>query len=358
MPEDNSDIFVFKNACPDSFMFFDSIHYEEPDGILCHDMDDFSALQQHQPLHTLTGGGLTATTVVGALDSTTGVKNTTGPTDDVANASKNPQDTAEFGPEQNDDLSDEHASYNSEFDHRLPSLNLDLSKQLQQYLAISRPQSQGQQNEMQLDISTHSPPSANGGKTTGKEDQLSSQLLGDALNDTSEFLAILQSHLPEAKVNSNGPRVASTSHPRLGIIVILNLLSVHLQLVVIYDKLLKSLNNQLFDGLDTLPASGGGLQLTGFSAKHGNLQSKILIHAILHQFEMIERILGLPAEFRVTEKRDDHSGLLEGRCAKRVLEAIGGEQGGGDGALRDQEGLRSLYSLREMLKSVQVSLNM
>ena len=148
--------------------------------------------------------------------------------------------------------------------------------------------------------------------------------------------------------------------PAPGIIVTLNLLSVYLQLVVIYDKLFQCLSNQLFDasvgfvaGLETRL----GLQLTGFSVQQGNLQIKILMHAILHQFETIESILGLPTEFRVTEKHENYSGLFEDGRARGLLEAMSNGKWC-HAAVDDHCGLKALSSLRELLKRVQMSLTM
>jgi len=211
-----------------------------------------------------------------------------------------------------------------------------------------------------MDISSDSPPETD----RGQEELLRSNLLGDALSDASEFLAIIQSYRTERKgtsTSTSNDNIPST-RPRLGLIVILNLLSVHLELVVIYEKLFQCLSNQLFDAssmglVDGLQAPLPGLQLTDFSIQSGNLQTKLLIHAILHQFEMIERILGLPAEFRVTEKQDDHSGLFEDGWAKDLLEAMSNGKSC-HAAVDNHYGLEALSSLREMLKRVQISLKM
>ena len=317
MPEDNMDIFTsraMESTVPDTSMFFDQVHHEENGGPLYNDLDDFSIFH---PLPALTG-----TNSADSIDAT-----------------KEAQQS-------NSAFIHEHILGT---DHRLSSLNLDLSRQ---YLAIARTQDSSMQ-----DMSSDSPPVTDNGKV-GQEGLVSSKLLGEALSDTSEFLAIIQSYGTERR-GSNSDTIPNTS-PNLGIIVILNLLSAYLQLVVIYDKLFHCLNNQLFEaslglvaGLETLP----GLQLAGFSVQRGNLQTKILIHAILHQFEMIERILGLPAQFRVTEKQDNYSGLFEDGRAKCLLEAMSNEKWY-HAAIDDHCGLKALSSLREMLKRVQTFLDM
>jgi hypothetical protein len=230
-------------------------------------------------------------------------------------------------------------------DHRLSILNMDLTKRLQQHLVLSQPQ-----DRVMLDTESSS---AADRSYTGQEGQSSSKVLNDALADSSTFLAIIQSYSPRSGSTSSTGSISSIS-PRLGIIVILNLLSVYLQLVATYDKLFQTLTSQLFD---TSAGSSAGLELAGFSIHRGNLQTKVLIHAILHQFESIERVLGLPVEFRVTEKQDDYSGLFDKGCARNLLQAMG------DGKWRnepidDNSELKALFSLREMLKNVQTSLDM
>ncbi|MCJ1323138.1 hypothetical protein MMC15_008491 [Xylographa vitiligo] len=311
------DIFTSKTMEPmfsDASMFFDHVQDDETLSPVNDDLDDFSMLQ-HFPEMTGTN----------SMDFT-----------DAAKEAR--QQAGGFM----------HAHILG-CDHRLSSLNLDLSRRLQRYLAIAWPD-----DDLMLDISIDS---TDGGKS-GQHGSLCAKLLGDALSDTSEFLGIIQSYAPERRKGINDT-IPSTS-PRLGIIVILNLLSVYIQLVVIYDKLFHRLSNQLFDrslgsvaGLETLP----GLQLAGFSAQRGNLQTKILMHAILHQFEMIERILGLPAEFRVTEKQNNYLGLFEDGRARGLLEAMSNGKWF-HAAIDEHCGLKALSSLREMLKRVQVSYNM
>jgi hypothetical protein len=192
---------------------------------------------------------------------------------------------------------------------------------------------------------------------TGQEgSSMCSKLLGDALSDTSEFLTILRPYGSEwgGQLTATDNSSSSISGTRLGIIVILNLLSVYLQIVVIYDKLFQYLSKQIFDGAELQTLSV--LQVAAFSVQRGNLQIKMLIRSILHQFEMIERILGLPADYRVTDKRDDYSGLFEDRRARDMLEAVGTSKCCHT-AIDDSCALKALCSLREMLEKVQVFLN-
>ena len=302
---------------PDASMTSDCIYHEESSGPLYEDLENFPTF------HPLPGF---------MSDSST----------DCTEVTKETQ-------QHNGGLVHEHVLG---CDHRLSSLNLQLSKRLQQIMTIAQPQ-----DSMMLDISSDSPIGTDSGKIF-REGLLSSKWLSEALSDTSELLAIIQSYVPERR-GSSSCTIPSTS-PRLGIIVVFNLLSVYLQLVVTYDKLFQSQNSQQLDapvgsvdGLETLP----GLQLAGFAVQQGNLQTKILIHAILRQFEMIESILGLPAEFRVTEKPDDHRGLFEDGRARSLVEAMSNGSWC-HAAIDDHCGLKALSSLREIFTRTQISLSM
>jgi len=244
-------------------------------------------------------------------------------------------------------------------DQRLSKLNLDLSKWLEGR----------SENSSITELSSDLSPEPGG--DSGVQGSGQSKLLSDALSHSSELLAIIQSYGPERRGSMDGSGNNSTSGtkiPRLGIIVTLNVVSVYLQLVAMYEKLFQDLSNQFFDSaadlisdLKPLPT----LQLTGFGVQNGHLQTKILIHAILHQFESIERILGLPVEFRVTEKQDEYSGgLFEERNAQDLLQAIISGDGAKTGEKRydalplDDYGFKALPSLREALQRVQISLDM
>lgn len=337
--EDSMDIFSFRPTLHDNFIFFDSGNNEETDGLQYHDLDDSSALH---PLPALTDASCTDP-IDAAKDPRSAAKDPTGASSKEARR-------------QNDGFAaHEHSSHVLGCDHRLFNLNLDLSKQLQQYLTIARPQ-----DSPIMDVSSDSSPAAD----RGQEELLRSNLLGDALSDASEFLAIIHSYRTERRgsTSSSSNDTIPSTRPRLSLIVILNLLSVHLELVVIYEKLFQCLSNQLFDTssvrlVDGLQAPLPGLQLTEFSIQRGNLQTKVLIHATLHQFEMIERILGLPTEFRVTEKQEDYLGLFEDGCARDLLEAMSNRKSC-QSAVDNHYGLEAVSSLREMLKRVQVFLKM
>ncbi|KAK3309302.1 uncharacterized protein B0T15DRAFT_515176 [Chaetomium strumarium] len=244
---------------------------------------------------------------------------------------------------------------------------------------------------------------------------------------------------------SGGP-----STPRPGMVVTLHLLVVYLQLVAIYDRLLHLLSDQLLvfhgDNNTTSTSSSDNnnnssssnnsssvylagaanqnqiqhqektvlpalAQLVSFPSSSSSstapasqrrtssaggtvgspggasLQTKILMHAILHQFETIERLLGLPGEFQVTERQQlcrpptrrnsgegggDGGGIGGGGGGGITLrDAIVSHEGWYDREVSAEDtsgsttnekvgvvGLGALASLRGKLRSLQVSLNM
>ncbi len=218
----------------------------------------------------------------------------------------------------------------AECDLRLSQLSVDLCRQMQLCMTGS-----------QRWDATNMGPKFSGSpfKFMGKgpDDQSNSNAFGDALCSTSEFLAILQSYgradAGPSSVGSNHRRTASntTSRPSIGFVCILNLLSSYLRIIAIFDSLYLRLYELLCCSTTSSPESSAGaglqilpgLQLAGFSVQHGSFQTKILIQVTQHQFEMIERILGLPAEFRVSDRRDAYpAGLLGDGWARNLLQAV------------------------------------
>ncbi|KAI5865339.1 hypothetical protein GGS23DRAFT_422270 [Durotheca rogersii] len=242
-----------------------------------------------------------------------------------------------------------------ENDTRLSSLMLDLSRRLEQCMEMTS----SADNMMTMDI-----PSAT--------DSTSQNLLTHALGDLSEFLFIVQSYVSRkptlaSDASESGATMGSSSssmvgaESRIGTVVLLNILSAYLQIVAIYDILLQTLSDRLLEGLDE--ASGDsqrtlrGLPLAGLSQRQGNLQTRILLHAILHQFDTVESVLGLPAEFRVTDKSGPYSGLFEDERATGLLQAVGL----GTTALAfptNRLETRSLPSLKDAIRKIQSFLSM
>ena len=253
-----------------------------------------------------------------------------------------------------------------EYNPRLSSLNLDLSRRLEQCLPNGASEGRSKPDE------THpgTPRTMDGG-TTALDALSSSSLLEQALGDLSEFLIIIQSYTPKKNVQFPGSTENSVqgfvfnSNRRISIVVILNLISAYLQIVVIYDQVFRSLSTRFFEtpdrpigGQRTLP----GLRLTGLSVGQSKLQTKILIHAILHQFDLIERLLGLPADLRVTDKPGVYSGLFGDDRARALLGAVtNGNRIENDWCqtqVDDNRLSKALSSLRETIRNIQVSLDL
>lgn len=235
----------------------------------------------------------------------------------------------------------------AECDLRLSQLSLDLCRQLQACMTRSQ----------LWNTTTMGPkPSENPFRVIGKgpNGQSDSNSFSHALCSTSEFLDILQLY-------SCGD--ATRPSPSLG--SILTLLLSYLRIIAVFDSLFLHLYELLY--CSTTSSSGPteeanfqilpGLHLTGFSVQQGSLQTKILIQAIQHQFEMIEKMLGLPAELRVSDRRDiNPMGFLGGEWAQSLVQAVMNGPHSGEGAMsvpfdRDRA-VGSLGSLRQNIMKI------
>lgn len=161
---------------------------------------------------------------------------------------------------------------------------------------------------------------------------------GEALCYTSELLSIIRSFMYQQSLGdaSLSPSPSSSVSGTIDLVTMLDILSAHTQMVSIYDELFQRLYARLrvTVGPDGRGSSGSspsssssapaaqsqpqfqalpGLQLAGFPVHQGTLQIKILMQAIMHQFETLERELSLPAELRVSKRTDTYPGGLIGR---------------------------------------------
>ncbi|RYO90775.1 hypothetical protein DL762_002521 [Monosporascus cannonballus] len=179
-------------------------------------------------------------------------------------------------------------------------------------------------------------------------DYVGGNAFGDALRSTSQLLVIMQSSFLSGKettepAGGNGAFTTSSttrfSSLPLSPAGILNLLSSFLRLVTIFDYLLIRLleKSHHTDGKGASsspnPYSGSSPQtlpglhlLADFPLHQRSLQIKILIQKILHQFEIIERILGLPVQLRISDRQDDYwTGLLHSdEIGSNLLKFMGG----------------------------------
>lgn len=249
-----------------------------------------------------------------------------------------------------------------ECDHRLLLLSLALSKRLQCCMTITRCEAGAAGR-----TGASTPPAADA-DMNNLDWILISKLFGDTLRDISEYLAIIQSYGCSQSTQVTPPaddHTGDTPGPSrgagIGIIVLLHILSVFLQIVAVSEKLFLALARQLSNMPTGSPASVQtvpGLQLAGFSVRQGSLQTKLLIHATIHQFEMIERILGLPVEFRVTERQDPYNGPFDNDHGRSLLDEVSSCHqwlcvGGGG-----EPEIQAVFRLRETIKKVQTLVDM
>lgn len=161
---------------------------------------------------------------------------------------------------------------------------------------------------------------------------------GEALCYMTELLSIIRSFMQQQSLGdaSLSPSPSSSVSGTIDLVTMLDILSAHTQMVSIYDELFQRLYTRLraSAGPDGRGSSGSspsssssaptaqsqlqfqalpGLQLAGFPVLQGALQIKILMQAIMHQFETLERELSLPAELRVSKRTDTYPGGLIGR---------------------------------------------
>ena len=213
----------------------------------------------------------------------------------------------------------------AECDLRLSQLSMDLGGQMQQCMTAYRRRNSGNT----VLKASENPFEA---KCKGPSGDRNSNAFGNALRSTSDFLNILESFgsrdaepgfdHPNASVNPGDPSQSS-----LGLICVLSLLSSYLRIVAIFDSLFFHLYELLccdatrsletFAGADLQPLPG--LQLAGFTVQQGSFQTKILIQAIQHQFQIIEKMLGLPLQLRVSDRKDVYPGGILGDEGTREL---------------------------------------
>lgn len=136
---------------------------------------------------------------------------------------------------------------------------------------------------------------------------------------------------------------------RPSIVIVLQLLTAYLQVVGLCDHLFTRLQGQLQDttGSKSQPMQSlPGLQLAGVTVQQGDLQTKILVQAILHYFQTFEKALSLPRELCLYEPQMGREGLLDQDQDQVLIQAL----------LRSEipgiEGLRSLASLRNNIAQV------
>lgn len=244
--------------------------------------------------------------------------------------SSSPFDTKNFSPSE---PMPKASSFVVETDPNLTGLRLSLSQRCHHSRLAATSNSSGGSLSESLD------------KDMDKSNALGKLWFGDALRDISTFLSIIESHNQgknTATTNQNG----STQNSTISIVIVLDMLLAYLQIVTVFDELCAQLYDHLrtssqgsLSELQTLP----GLQLAGLSVEHGQLQMKILLQAVVHHFEMIEKSLGLSITYRVSGRLDEYTGLLKNDKQYDDLIAI---------VMEDDSGKMSLNSLKQNLKNM------
>ncbi|KXX82177.1 hypothetical protein MMYC01_201686 [Madurella mycetomatis] len=325
VPEENSEA-VMSGAKDHTEHMFPRAAVFYPEGLLYAELDDFSAMAPPSPPSTLSTGS-TSGTFPNRIHDNSSINREPGSYTQVREQPDRPPPEDPQPPKLRE----------TELNHRLSSLCLTLSGRLQKC-----------QNDGTAQLEQDLP--------------WNPEVFGSALDDTAEFLNIIRSCQLGAvgKMNST-----ETSTSGLGIVITLNLLSAYIQMVTIFDRLLRSLRTQLGSEMDLLHGDGRGpqalpnLQLAGFAVQQGGLQARILLATMLHQFNSMGRLLGLPAEFRVMGSlrgeremqvgRDRISGLWENHDGARIMMAT--MRGSGSC------GLAALRSLREIISEVNMLLD-
>lgn len=218
-------------------------------------------------------------------------------------------------------------------DLRLSKLSVDLCQQAQRNMAADqqsgRTQVGADQESAEVEIASQH---LNGYPDTTAQ----SKQFGDALCSTSEFMAIIQSKLDDIELDD--PSTRHEAHwPLINLSCVLNLISCYLLIVAVFERLVLRLYEQITCNGNETPTSDSsiashsagpqtlpGLHLASFHVQQSNLQTKILIQIIEHQFEMIEKSLGLPAELHVSSGRREpyKDGLLQSGLDEGLLQAI------------------------------------
>ncbi|KAF2650425.1 hypothetical protein K491DRAFT_720766 [Lophiostoma macrostomum CBS 122681] len=201
-----------------------------------------------------------------------------------------------------------------QWDHRLSELCFNLSKRLHESQEIDA-------HEESTDAPYLGTPKSN--DTSVADSSLSCwspELFSVVLQATTEYINIIQSHSYASDDNGN-----AGAH----LVVLLNILSAYIQIITLYDGLLKGLYSQLSEkslspfplacmsASSFLPLNDGeaqilpGLQIAGLNIMQGSLQARLLLDVMQHQLATMELLLGLPAGIGVMQgpkrKFSDHT---------------------------------------------------
>lgn len=174
--------------------------------------------------------------------------------------------------------------------------------------------------------------------------------LRDVLQSTESYIHVLQS-LVACNGSGGSPETLPSNRPApspLTFPCMLNLTSCFFHIVDLFNAFLENLVRELDTHDLGSPSSSfqilPELKLAGLPVHEASLQIKILVLAISHHFETMERLLGLPAELRVSLQPDINTrGLLPSHWVATMQNA--------------KEGLLGMNScgLSNYVQSIQVS---
>jgi hypothetical protein len=130
------------------------------------------------------------------------------------------------------------------------------------------------------------------------------------------------------------------------------IITTYLQFVRLYDAVVARMHASLLEMREGEVASFQalpGLRLGGFPLSHGNLHIKIILQDLEHQLDLIERLMGLPAEYRLATQQETAEGIF--RNSEELLVLLRAVMGQRTGSCHSM-GLHYVVSLKDNLQKV------
>ncbi|OAG39531.1 hypothetical protein AYO21_06175 [Fonsecaea monophora] len=158
-----------------------------------------------------------------------------------------------------------------------------------------------------------------------------------------------QTYLPAPCSQSQSP---STRLSSLSIPVVLMLLSSYLLLLELYNTVFNRVTDAMskLGDMNTYLQDLPEFQVAGLPSMKAQLYAKIIVQVIEHHFNRLERLLGLPEEFGLSERAADSEGLLSTTPGISQLLHIAMTQTAG---WPRTSGTSTLKSLRSHLRDLQ-----
>ncbi|KFX97090.1 hypothetical protein V490_02965 [Pseudogymnoascus sp. VKM F-3557] len=169
-------------------------------------------------------------------------------------------------------------------------------------------------------------------------------------------------HLSPSSATLTRRPVAPATSVYLGTPGILLILSCYQQFIRMYS-IIFSMAHDAF-AVHTLPgfppslSALPGIKYSEFPVDSGNLQTMLLIQITLHLVGHMEKVLGLPREFRVQEIGGEYDGILSSEAGLRLLRMVVGDVSAGEeigdtgGSSSEKGGWRELKLLRSSIRQI------